>query len=60
MATNLRIVLGAGQVLSLLSGVLKLVFPTEARAALGVVTIFVAGAPLSAAGVGRFDLSVAH
>ena len=60
MATNLRIVLGAGQVLSLLSGVLKLVFPTEARAALGVVTIFVAGAPLSATGVGRFQLSVAH
>ena len=47
VATNLRIVLGAGQVLSLLSGVLKLVFPTEARAALGVVTIFVAGTTLS-------------
>ena len=60
MATNLRIVLGAGQVLSLLSGVLKLVFPTEARAALGVVTIFVAGAPLSATGAGRFQLCVAH
>ena len=60
VATNLRIVLGAGQVLSLLSGVLKLVFPTEARAALGVVTIFVAGAPLSATGAGRFQLSVAH
>ena len=60
VATNLRIVLGAGQVLSLLSGVLKLVFPTEARAALGVVTIFVAGASLSAAGAGRFQLSVAH
>jgi hypothetical protein len=60
VATNLRIVLGAGQVLSLLSGVLKLVFPTEARAALGVVTIFVAGAPLSATGAGRFQLCVAH
>ena len=60
VATNLRIVLGAGQVLSLLSGVLKLVFPTEARAALGVVTIFVAGAPLSATGAGRFLLCVAH
>ena len=42
MGTNLRIMLGAGQVLSLLSGVLKLVFPEQARLGLGFVTIFVA------------------
>eukprot|EP01047_Picozoa_sp_COSAG01_P024030 COSAG01_NODE_1472_length_10197_cov_4.374431_1_plen_103_part_00 len=34
--------IGAGQVLSLLSGVLKLIFPDQARATLGFVTVFVA------------------
>jgi hypothetical protein len=42
LATNLRILLGAGQVLSLLSDVLDLVYPKQAMAGMSLVSLAVA------------------